>query len=419
MGEEENHTTQRQRHLSPTGDSLLHRQPFLPDELVFEILSRLPVKTLLQYKCVCKSWKALISDPQFAQTHLWNLIVDPTINHQRFFYSPESKPCKIASIPVKPLFQNLPEPPKEIEFSMEHKYRILGSCNGLLCLFSVKEGYVTLLNPSIEWKSKKSPTLDCYDDHKWITYDGFGYDHVHDKYKLLAVVANEFGGKLTQIHTFGENSWTTIPNFPFPVGSVSCSGSFVSGTLNWVDYLSGPLNWVDILSGPLNWVDNRCSSNRDVILSFDLSNETYKEVLLPEPDGVNVRSNRVLGVLSNCLCVCFDSNNTHWDFWLMKKYGVAESWTRLMMIPLDKILQCLQFRPSFIQPLFMSENSSVILRTYNKFFLYNLNNGRLDCLPEWILFRFYFRSVLAALNQLGYTSIRLEIIMNIAIYRLE
>ncbi|XP_039686927.1 F-box/kelch-repeat protein At3g23880 [Medicago truncatula] len=315
MGEEENHTTQRQRHLSPTGDSLLHRQPFLPDELVFEILSRLPVKTLLQYNHYSKTYQSLLKKLSSA----WNTSI-------------------------------------------------------------------VFLNPSIEWKSKKSPTLDCYDDHKWITYDGFGYDHVHDKYKLLAVVANEFGGKLTQIHTFGENSWTTIPNFPFPVGSVSCSGSFVSGTLNWVDYLSGPLNWVDILSGPLNWVDNRCSSNRDVILSFDLSNETYKEVLLPEPDGVNVRSNRVLGVLSNCLCVCFDSNNTHWDFWLMKKYGVAESWTRLMMIPLDKILQCLQFRPSFIQPLFMSENSSVLLRTYTKFFLYNLNNGRLDCLPGSYVF---------------------------------
>ncbi|RHN73847.1 putative F-box domain-containing protein [Medicago truncatula] len=357
MGEEENDTGNH----SPTGDSLLHRQPFLLDELVFEILSRLPVKTLLQFQSVCKSWKTLISDPQFAQTHLRNLIVDPTITHQLFFYSPASEQYRITFIAVKPLFENLPEPPKEIEFSMEHKYRILGSCNGLLCLFSVNKGYVRLLNPSIEWKSKKSPTLDCYDDDKWITYDGFGYDHVHDKYKLLAVLANGFGGQVTQIHTFGENSWTTIPNFPFPVGRFSFSGSFVSGTLNWVG--------------------SRCSPNGDVILSFDLANETYKEVLLPEPDGVNVRSNCVLDVLSNCLCVCFESNNTHWDFWLMKKYGVAESWTRLMMIPLDKILQCLQFRPSFIQPLFMSENSYVLLRTYTKFFIYNLNNDRLDCLP--------------------------------------
>jgi len=162
---------------------------------------------------------------------------------------------------------------------------------------------------------------------------------------------------LTQIHTFGENSWTTIPDFPSLFVSFSWLGRFVSGTLNWVGIRFGP--------------------NRDVILSFDLAKETYNEVLLPEPDGVN----HMLGVLSNCLCVCFVSNETHWDFWLMKQYGVAESWTRLMMIPLNKTSDCLQFRPSFIQPLFMFENSSVLLRTYIRFFLYNLNNGRLDCLP--------------------------------------
>ena len=43
----------------------------LLDELIVEILSRLPVKTLMQFKCVCKSWKTLIShDPSFVKLHL-------------------------------------------------------------------------------------------------------------------------------------------------------------------------------------------------------------------------------------------------------------------------------------------------------------------------------------------------------------
>ncbi|MCI26118.1 F-box/kelch-repeat protein, partial [Trifolium medium] len=43
----------------------------LLDELIADILSRLPVKTLMQIKCVCKSWKTLISDdPSFAKLHL-------------------------------------------------------------------------------------------------------------------------------------------------------------------------------------------------------------------------------------------------------------------------------------------------------------------------------------------------------------
>ncbi|CAL0334630.1 unnamed protein product [Lupinus luteus] len=54
----------------PDGDSLHAPPPFLPFELITEILSRVPVKFLIQFKCVCKSWKTLISNPEFAQKHL-------------------------------------------------------------------------------------------------------------------------------------------------------------------------------------------------------------------------------------------------------------------------------------------------------------------------------------------------------------
>ncbi|XP_051208623.1 putative F-box protein At1g50870 isoform X1 [Lolium perenne] len=42
----------------------------LLDELVFEILLRLPVKSLLQFKSVSKVWHAIISDPFFIRVHL-------------------------------------------------------------------------------------------------------------------------------------------------------------------------------------------------------------------------------------------------------------------------------------------------------------------------------------------------------------
>ncbi|RHN63682.1 putative F-box domain-containing protein [Medicago truncatula] len=53
--------------------------PFLPEELIVEILLRLSVKSLLQYKCVCKTWKTLLSDPQFAKSHLLSSNVHPQL----------------------------------------------------------------------------------------------------------------------------------------------------------------------------------------------------------------------------------------------------------------------------------------------------------------------------------------------------
>ncbi|GAB2280072.1 hypothetical protein Dimus_014710 [Dionaea muscipula] len=42
----------------------------LPEDVLVEILSRLPVKTLILLTCVCKQWLSLIRSPQFATKQL-------------------------------------------------------------------------------------------------------------------------------------------------------------------------------------------------------------------------------------------------------------------------------------------------------------------------------------------------------------
>ena len=55
--------------------------PLLYDELIEEILSRLPVKPLIQFKYVCKGWNSLMSDPYFIKLHLSKSAAKDDLEH--------------------------------------------------------------------------------------------------------------------------------------------------------------------------------------------------------------------------------------------------------------------------------------------------------------------------------------------------
>ncbi|XP_058725759.1 F-box/kelch-repeat protein At3g23880-like [Vicia villosa] len=345
-------------HCSRKLKDLLHYRS-LPEDLIMDIFLRLPVRSLLQLKCVCKSWKTLISDSQFAKRHLQRLTINPSITNLQIFFGSELG--RIASLPLKPLLEKPSESTKAVEFSMEqYRFSILGACNGLVCLLDTHQGYVTLWNPSTRFKSKKSPSLNLLFNKWGVTCYGFGYDHVNDKYKVLLDV--QFDD--VRLYTFGENSWTTIQNFP--CDPATPAGKFVRGTLNWVI---------------VRWVDGY-SEIQTTILSFDLvKEETYSEILLPQNQKQNTCRCRnqipQLGVLDNCLCLSFDTE-THLVVWLMKEYGIVESWTKLMMIPAEHLSKHVEPQLSVIEALFICGNNIVLLRTSHKFFLYNLNNDMID-----------------------------------------
>ncbi|CAK8573318.1 unnamed protein product [Lathyrus sativus] len=350
-------TVKKRKHHSPIGYELPSHlpPPILPDDLIFEILLILPVRSLLQFRCVCKSWKTLISNPLFTKNQLRLSMLNPTITHQQLVSSNITHNCKIVSCPVKPLFENPSEPVEPVSVRMNRKYHILGSCNGLLCLYDIHLGYVRLWNPATRLRSRKSPKFVGSDGV--ITCHGFGYDHVNDKYKVLVVVG-DLNESVTKLYTFGEteNSWTTIQDFPcIPTRWL---GKFVNGSLNW-------------------FAKEGFGCNQWIILTFDLAKETYGKLLLPrQKDGDRI-CNPVLDVLSNCLCICFDSNETHWVLWLMKEYGVEESWTKLMLIPHAKFWHP-KYRPCF-KPLCILDNGVILMKTlYSILVLYDANTGMLD-----------------------------------------
>ncbi|KAJ1424958.1 F-box-like domain superfamily [Sesbania bispinosa] len=337
-------------------------QPPFPCDLICEILTRLPVKSLMRFKCVCKQWKSLISDTHFAKLHLSRSTMDPTMSHHQLLLPTRTGQGEVISCSVKSLFNDPVTPYENVEFRLRHKYEILGTCNGLVCLTDYRNGYVRLWNPSTRLVSRKSPFMDVDDDEVAICH-GFGYDCVSDKYRVVLIFPDPTYDNayrtVTKVYTFGDTSWTTTKRssfFGYPTNGV---GKFVGGALNWVANVAKDVT-------PFQWV----------ILSYDMEKEVFGQVLLPD-FGDDKPHGPIPAVLKDCLCVCYDYKETHLVVWLMKEYGVTESWIKLMAIP-HLEFQIFGFVP-YIEPLCMSENDVVLVyTTFVRSVVYDSKAGRLD-----------------------------------------
>ncbi|RYQ87361.1 hypothetical protein Ahy_B09g094867 [Arachis hypogaea] len=342
--------------------------PILPGELIEEILLRIPASSLVRLRnSVCSSWRTLISSSQFAKDHLRrSMAVDPALTHPCIaYYSSSYSYTTIGTFSVRYVFENPPhEPTKVVPYEGRCYRSIIGSCHGLLCLHDEElEDRAILWNPCTGFTS---PPLEI---GGIFYYCGFGYDHVNDKYKLFGIVNKKSGESVTRIFTFGPKSkWRTIQDFPYRLHDsdskdcvVGLVGLFVSGT------------------GTLNWLLRSRLSSSVAVLSVDLVKETYSQFSAPSRDSDDKEFVLPrLGILRGCLAVCYETKKTHWTFWLMKEYGVPQSWTKLAIIPHHPLLvnpvSCY-----VLLPMYMLTNDVLLAKSPSgKFVLCNLNDGSIE-----------------------------------------
>jgi F-box interacting protein len=287
--------------------------PTLPFDLVAEILCRLPVKLLVQLRCLCKSFNSLVSDPKFAKKHLrmsntrHRLMLSSRNDLDELVLFNSPMPSDFPTFTVNQKQVSYPDCLK-IEY---HSPLHVRSCDGILC-FTMYNGDVSppiLWNPSIR-AFNILPPLDnkSHLDKKPFSAYSFGYDHCIDKYKIVAVSGVE-GIDEVSVYTLGTDTWRRIPDFPY-TGPFDAYGIFLSGTINWLS---------------LDDVSSLC-----VIVSLDLEKESYQTFYLPDFEKDPLR--RTLGVLRDCLCI-FASSDMFFDVWVMKEYGNKKSWTRLYRVP--------------------------------------------------------------------------------------
>ena len=126
---------------------------YLPEEVVLEILQRLPVKSLVRFRCVSKSWNSLIKSSAFINSHLTrslSLSSNKLIFRQRVdkpsFY-PDLECYKLIDDTIDSSSDQIQHIDCPLTCRLFFHFNLIGSVNGLFCLHEL-ERYV-LWNPSI------------------------------------------------------------------------------------------------------------------------------------------------------------------------------------------------------------------------------------------------------------------------------
>ncbi|KAF6176030.1 hypothetical protein GIB67_032653 [Kingdonia uniflora] len=330
----------------------------LPQDIIDDVLIRLPLKSLVRCKYVSKPWYRLISDPRFVKLHL-QLAKQPKIMIQTgadSFSSLDFCDNVVNEKMKQDLIINYYQP-----FGDKYPYalEIVGSCDGLILM---RSNEITFLwNPATR-EYKKLPRHCFYGDY---TADlGFGYDEISKDYKVVNLVCKRNQDCIHKVHIYSmqNKSWRRI-KMTAEYGVKE----------KYFRYFESRVS----LNGILHWKAYKPSSSIETILSFDLRDEKFREVSL---HGVMTREWRV-GVLKGSLCVLeFEFEHEPYtrfvesiDVWVMKDYGVNESWNKLF---------CIEPRRSDIYGIDMkmlhtSNDGEVLLKTSNRnLVLYNIKDKK-------------------------------------------
>ncbi|GKC16542.1 F-box/kelch-repeat protein-like protein [Tanacetum coccineum] len=199
----------------------------LCEELIIEIFSRLPSKSLVRFRLVSKSLCSYIANPSFIRLHTLRspqkfLFTHNTVNG--CFYTLHSHD----QLPLSPDYGYDGITP--FEFPLTY-WRIVGSCNGILCLLDNENNFI-LWNPSIRRKQTiHDPIFRIY--HRRIA-TGFGFDPVTNDYKIV-MIYGENGSYSSFVYSIKKLRWYVI-SFPIttPLNYTSPLGCFVNGVLHWL-----------------------------------------------------------------------------------------------------------------------------------------------------------------------------------------
>lgn len=325
---------------------------YLPADVIQEILLRLPVKSLLRFKCVCKQWCDLIGSQSFAHRHFGHesnqehlLVRHYRQNEERYaFASYVDETCSE--------FEELDHLQMPDTVSA-----LMGPLNGVFCVVSIS-GHMALLNPAIR-QFKPLPVPHPNVQPHLSSYDkllGFGLDPLTGNYKLVSIqyywdeeMDVPHYPSLVSVYNSGSDSWRQFEDVDL-VNSSHCACRSLCNT-----YLKGVYYWLV----EFNDVDV-------AIIAFDMINEKFQEIQVPDCIKAKEGDLALYGGSVALLLCDLDKIDKCVDIWVMKTEGC---WTKSTTVgPFHDIRW----------PLGFWKNSELLLETGTSFLtLYNISTQNL------------------------------------------
>ncbi|KAK3007844.1 hypothetical protein RJ639_014346 [Escallonia herrerae] len=179
----------------------------LPIQLQYDILARLPLKTVFSCRCVCRAFLSLLTDTYFAELHLAkaptttaSLIVQescgPSMHMLEF---EENLSTSASSTEYRPCHHNGAQTPHSpltkshvlLSSLIRGEMTLIGSCNGFLSLYRTSQKPVYYIcNPILNEYTVLPHLTPSTSDYTYLNYSGFGFCLKTKQYKQQKLSSN-------------------------------------------------------------------------------------------------------------------------------------------------------------------------------------------------------------------------------------
>ena len=307
----------------------------LPEEVIYEILTWLPVKSLIQFRCVSKSWNSIITNPIFITTHLDRVKkrANKNKNNGYLLFTPSIYSLHNTLHTVVCNSDNTFSLISSIEFPFKCR-RITGFCNGMIYIYCVGS-IIYLCNPSIRKFKKVVGTClpDSLNCAHHVTV-GLAYHSQSNDYKILRFMFNvhrvsteeRVMSVKAEVYTLSTDLWRKVV---ISVDSLSKSVHNIDATPCL--FFNGGLHSIAY------------TPDHKFILSFDVNDESFCEIMLPQNylDGISLDSEHLVVFKGLLALIVFEQSGICY-IWLMQEYGLVESWTKrsIPVSGVDKFFGC-------------------------------------------------------------------------------